>query len=365
MSREKKFFVIYLSKGKGNWYLFWYMPGSNGFDYKRRKVLAGINAITDLNERYSYIQELKKRIVESGYTYGLKSELPKESILHKIVRSRNLRIRSEKTYFTCIQRFISFYKSTDLLAVKSEVVIKFQAYLQNAGYSNTTINSTLKDLHSIYAIAVKRRLIKQNPFKEFERLKERRQGFLPFNRQQMTQILSYLQQYDYDLFIYSIVTYYLMLRSDELRNIRVCNFDLEAKILQIDSSISKTSRVRQCRIPDELLPVLISYLNGKELGSYFVGNKNEPLKSNSIAARFNNIIYNSLGYSNRYSFYSWKHTGGKEYYLATHDLLGTMSQMGHSSPNTTWIYLSRIGIADLEGLKAHRLPISSTIQKSL
>lgn len=64
-----------------------------------------------------------------------------------------------------------------------------------------------------------------------------------------------------------------------------------------------------------------------------------------------NTVLRKLGYSTRYSFYSWKHTGVVALYKSGAGLLEIQRQLRHHDLRTVQIYLESMGIMECESIK--------------
>lgn len=115
----------------------------------------------------------------------------------------------------------------------------------------------------------------------------------------------------------------------------------------------KGGKVRKVPLSDRLLAALRTWRGDRRpRGAIFpgIGDEREGLSARRLQELIENLCRNA-GVKHR-GFHALRHTFGKRYYEATHDLVGLAELMGHSDTKTTEIYSHLASHALSDGIKA-------------
>lgn len=267
-----------------------------------------------------------------------------------------LRTKSVSTYHTKVKEFVIWYRQNAFKpnVLSAGVGIAFLKHLKESNRSHTTINAYRNTLKSIFS-GLKAQ-IPINPFEDTHKLKERRKSYWYFDEETQEELSKIIFEEDPELWMACQCQYYLLLRPNELRTIKIGAFNLRGANVRIEGDISKNGKTQSITIPDEFIKKLDFiydypphfYLFGKGGGpgmiphtkKYFPDHHQKLLKRHKFDTRV-------------YKFYSWKHTGAVSYYLATGDVKGLKEQGRWHSLDMVNEYLKNLGILDIDRVKVN------------
>jgi len=134
---------------------------------------------------------------------------------------------------------MAFSEVSTLAGVTQDTVEKWKEYKKNSGWSDVTINNSLKDLQAIYNRAAKLSLYTgPNPFKRAERLRldKKMPGF--HTEEELVRLLECARAHDIEIEWVVLLGGWAGLRKNELVNARWewFEFDSEQPVIRVQSS---------------------------------------------------------------------------------------------------------------------------------
>ena len=356
----KKFFLNdYDNDLNKRWYVRYSVRDKRGRVVVIKKY-GGINRLKTIELRresaLKLIIDLEKKInnvyVPRQHGKGLETEL--FAILEKL--KPTLRKKSFYTYYSKLRTFISWCnvnQVTKLSDVDLETARRFQNYiLQEKKLSNATYNSYKITL----SIILKHVESYESPFKKIKSLKKQTVSTMFFQKNQMT-ILKLRMENDYpQLWLACRFMYYLLIRPDELRLLKIGDIDFENARVLVRATESKNLVGSYVVIPNELLSVIMEMkLYALPSDHYVFGKLGEtgPLHHNKgYLSKLHKNVLDSLGFNTvRYKFYSWKPSGVAGLVLAGVHIKYIQLQGRWSSLDQVNTYLKNFGLQDMGNLK--------------
>jgi integrase len=225
----------------------------------------------------------------------------------------------------------------------------FDYCLLERGYSGKTHNIHLSALKAWFTQMLERNIIKVNPFTKIKELPEKMNENVAFTDSERKVVREHLKSNHKRLYYAVQFVYYCFLRRTELIELRVGDIDMERKSIRIPGRNAKNGRSESVTIPKSFEAVLSEMGVNTLPGDYYVfGHKLE-----SCAQRLAKTDYftdphrrelRKISIRKDCTFYSWKHTGAMQLYIATKDTYVVMRQCRHTDISITMIYLRSLGL---------------------
>lgn len=340
------------------------------------KLYGRLNILPTVKQRETYFRQLKAAILQNPQKYipatrtqGILNLGYEDGTLTGVISPTlathlpNLRRKSASTYIVKWRRFKKWCKQNQIspASLNFQQAEAFLQYLQTCTnpkglpLSPTTINSYRNTLKTIYALHLKHSS-KRNPFSATKKLKENRQGFVFFKPAQVAQLKEILSNQHPQIWLCCQFQYYCFVRPGaELLNMRVKHIDMELGTIIIPGTNAKNKKDMHILIPDAFAIELQKLnLHQYKPDDYVIGRHGTPnplRHRRDLYSRTHNALLRKLGYSRRYSFYSWKHTGVVALYKSGAGLLEIQRQLRHHDLRTVQIYLESMGIMECENIK--------------
>ena len=358
-SIEKKFFLsnkgytLYSNNGctKKRWYFLYYVNQAGVlFPYK---LYGGINRYSNADERFFAAKRLLNTLDFASTEIEFNTE-DLQNIFDCALEKRKpyLRKKTIATYQSKINDFLDFCRRNrinKLRKIDNKIIAKYlQELLQK---NNTTVNSYIITFKRLFKDFVKENKIRYNPFAELKKLPEARKGKMFFNNYQIEILKSEISKQNKLLWFACKLQYYCFIRPNEMRFLKLEHINLVDGTIKIDASFSKNKKTQVVVIPNSFLIDFIELnINNNSECNYLLTLNNQQLNRDYLSKEHKKIL-TKLGFSNRYSFYSWKHTGA---YMAVKNgikLKDLQLQLRHHSLDQVNEYLREMGVLDCDDLK--------------
>lgn len=335
------------------------------------KLYGMLNKLPTVQQREEYYTQLREKIlanpeeylpatrpdITTGYTENTFTTAA-GIIITKHCQS--LRPKTQSTYKTKWRAFANWCKKNkvQVLNVTAQQAQQFLTSLKTDAkppLSATTINayrSTLRTIYNWLTLHTK----KGNPFSKTKKLPEYRRGLLHFKANQIAELKAIIVAQNQQLWLACQLQYYCFIRpGNELRSIQLQHIDMENNTITIPAAAAKNKREQQVIIPRPLAAVLQQLnINQYPQTHYLLGKGGTPNSTRhrrDFYYKLHNSILRTAGYSSRYSFYSWKHTGVVALYKSGAGIVEIQRQLRHSSLQMVQIYLASLGLIDCENVR--------------
>lgn len=356
---EKKFclksngYTLYSNEGNTSkrWFLYYYHEYPSGLR-KRKRIYGYINKHSNPAKRYAAAVELLRKI----QTGEVKQEAFEPVRLNQLfseymaARCKHLRTKTQTTYATKVNAFIDYCRKKKVDALK-DVNKKFAlSFLDSIKRNATTKNSYRNTLRTFFEDFLNDKLIEENPFHKIAKMPEARRGKFPFSADQVKQLKDKIKNENANLYMGCMLEYYCFIRPGESRWLRVEDVNLSEDFILIHASISKNKKTQAVTIPVAFKPQLQEWL--KDLPqNFYILNRAPVTVGRDYLNKQHKKILKELGFSSRFSFYSWKHTGAFNAIKSGIGLKDLQMQMRHHSLDQLNEYLREMGILDSVNLK--------------
>lgn len=327
---------------------------------KPQKKYGALNKLATLPEKLNEVARLARLIRRESDAlpdYSNKDITVQIQTLSDAFEVRKLFIKKKtiQTYQSKLEGYVRWLRTerNEQEIEKLGLGLAFLKYLQTKNLSGTTLNTYRDFLNSLYKNC--KELKSENPFSEIKKFREQRVSAKYYSKNQQDILRKEITRVNPQLWLACQMSYYLLLRpGDELRLIKVEDFDLDEQMLRVSGFLSKNDKTQSVRIPDEFLKTLqfLKFIPG----SYYVfGSEGRPGMTPRCKKYFPDHhikILRRLGFNTKlYKFYSWKHTGAVMYYQQTKDLKGLKEQGRWHSLDMVEEYLKNLGVIDMEDVK--------------
>ena len=325
---------------------------------ERRAELQGMLNFwtTELRNGYNPFKILSEKAEKHSYYYI--NVAVNETCVR---RSEFLRAKTRQTYTSKIAIFKEWITSkrmdkTLIVDFTKEDGEEFLKYLQaERNIGATTRNAYLLTLRTLFKTMKENGILQENVWNKIPKIAESRLGKLPLKASMKQRLKNYFIENDPEMWLFVQLQYYCFIRPGELRLLTVGAINLDDATILIDAKISKNKKSEYVIIP----PPLLQYFNEIEIWRYkhdhflfsLDGVPGKETYSKDVFNRRHKAVTRKFGYNDRYSLYSWKHTGACDAIRAGVKIKELQIQLRHADLQTTDIYLRSIGIKDLDDLR--------------
>ena len=243
----------------------------------------------------------------------------------------NLRGFSRSTvdsYIYYVSDFLRFIKKSPKEATSNDVK-NYLEKLSKDKKSSSTLNIAYSALYFYFGKVLRRKF-----FVNIPRSKKEKKLPVVLTKEEVLQILSVVKNVKHKLIL--ALMYSSGLRVSEVVNLRVCDLDLESKMLVVRQSKGKKDRTTV--ISDKVIDVLKKYLvNKKAHQLVFEGEDDRELTTRTVQAIFHEAI-GKTGIKKDATCHSLRHSFATHLLESGTDIRYIQELLGHNSVQTTQIY---------------------------
>lgn len=243
-----------------------------------------------------------------------------------------------------IINYLNSINITETNQLNITIINKFIDYSKSRNNSNLTINKRIKNLKRMLNRLIELEIIDHNPISNFKPLKTVKKDIQYVDDETASKVLNlaynkasafpYIRN-----FIGLLIMYETGIRLNELINIHNSNIDFNENSIKL--VFTKTSYERIVYISEETSKYLQSFINKNKLtNSYLMINPktNEPIDKRDFARYIRNLG-KELNISSSISPHKWRHGFATTSLMNGADIFYIKEILGHTSLQTTQIYL--------------------------
>ena len=262
--------------------------------------------------------------------------------------------QQEKSNLT-IQKYLrdvnTFKKYSKDLPITKETVISYKQYLIDKGYSTLSINSMLASINSLFTY------LKLNDLR-VKSIKVQRQIFCKEEKElskeeykRLCKIAKQNKNYRLNLIIQTICA--TGIRVSELKYITV------DALRKSEVLVNCKGKIRSIFIIPELKKKLLRYINNQSInkGSIFITKKGNPISRTNIWKEMKALCNKANVNPHKVFPHNLRHLFARVFYAIEKDIAKLADILGHSSINTTRIYIVSTGIEHKTCMKNMKLII--------
>ena len=198
-------------------------------------------------------------------------------------------------------------------------------------------NQIIQAARSVFAYAIERGMLRDNPFQHVRRRKQATKNRRLFEGDELDRFWAWAEQYSPWYHLAALLTYRCFIRPKELLGLRVGDVDTAQGFVHVRADNAKTGKTRRSVLPRDVWDrVRAIGLEDHPPGLYlFSGRRFIPGKTASgkgrLGEHFSKRIRPALGFDSRLVYYSLKDTGITHFLQAGGSIGDAQLQAGHSS----------------------------------
>jgi len=222
-------------------------------------------------------------------------------------------------------------------------------FLQKYRSTGTNYMNRRSTLSALFKRLIDLQLIKDNPVQSTGKMKKAAHRNLPYKKNQLKEVLCYLEEQHPELHLCSLIMYGCLLRPHmEIRLLKRCSFDDDFSKIVLGGKENKSRRMRTVHVPDYVRKELLRFNINKLDDGYNIFSKDPtPFNEcyfNTAWSRIKEELLKKGVISKDYTLYSFRHTAAVNMYMKTKDPYKIQQAFGHSSLNVTLTYLRNLGM---------------------
>lgn len=262
----------------------------------------------------------------------------KEKSIEKVAMTLKLGRRSEKTIlnYTCaIDRFFNYYNNKDISKFEENDIIEYLMHNYiDKGCSANTYNMNIYAIKFLYGICFS----KEFNCKLLPHAKVTKKLPLAIDNDIFNEVLNNEKNLKYKCWL--LLAFYSGLRVDEVAKIKIENIDSKEHKLKV---LGKGKKERLTFLPDITIKYLRLYYKSCNLkitkGYLFDGILDKDCMNSKTITNYFSSLKRKYNLDNNLSFHSLRHSFATNFIKNGGDLFVLKSMLGHSSLNTTGIYV--------------------------
>lgn len=307
-----------------------------------------------LNDSVLYQDETEYFNVVSiaGQTRRDKNHIKRYFSEFLIYKKSDVSIKSYESYQSKIRRFQIWlvkngYGDLLLREISNDIISKYFFHLiQVRKLDSITVKNYRVLISAMFIYFISKKLVTDNPVHDLPKAtKLVDNAARPLTDNDMKKYLNYVTRNDTQMMLASLFQFFLLLRpNQELRLMKIQDLDLHRQSAFVPDNTAKM-RKRVVTIPRALNDLIEKYKLMEYAPDFYIfGKYGEPgpvtIGKNHFNRKFR-IYCNILKLSKKYSFYSLKHTGAGTLMESGATLAELMTQLGHTSFESTIHYVRR------------------------
>jgi len=296
-------------RDNGYYYLYWTENG------KRRKLSTKTKSKSEALKFLMSKRSTKTRSVSV-------SEL--QTVIQDYAKT-NSAAKTQRLFRIAFDNFIRISGNKPIADVTAHDIEHFKAKSIQS-QSIATVNIYFRTLRSAFGIAVRMRMLSENPFRNVKEIPKAQTEILAFTDGEARLIIRSVS--DSELEWYILTALYTGMRLNEICNLKKDDIDTELMLIKIRNTEvfqTKTKRMRQVPINPQLIGTI----------------ENMPERmytSTTVSKKFKKLI-RSLGMSEKYHFHCLRHTFITSLVKLNVNLNYIKELAGHSDIKTTMNYI--------------------------
>jgi len=332
---------------------FKYETGLNNKKLSKAERTANAKALKDY-----FTNQLKSNWDPFTKTYQKESLTLIENLYEILKLKKSLKPKTYSNYTDTVSMFKVWLKKAGYLNILAErftnkMAREYLDYtlveLNNSGKTHNNRLGYLKTLFNDIYARDEEIFTMVNPFKRISKQPERKGRIFAFTKSELTILKNYLSVHNKDFYHACCFMYYAALRRPDLKALQIKHINMDNKMIIVHSGSTKNLKQESITICKELERII----EGMDLEKYnpewyvfgdrFQISKNPIKRINDFTEYFREVA-SLLNIDKTKTFYSYKHTGLSDLYIATKDIYLIMKHARHSDVKITMKYLESLGL---------------------
>lgn len=327
---------MFISKGyKGNYYL--YFKQANG-------KLSKVSCKTKLKKEAN---EFLRNFTTNNSTKTVKNEVVYlDNFIKEVTRyiTDNYRLSTQGIYKYALKTLIEIIGNKPILLITSNDIEKYRSERTKV-VNRTTANIYFNTIKASFNLAVKWKLIYENPCKDLKQYKIDEKEILCFPDEEIALLINSID----DIKLQRIVKFalYSGCRISEIINLEWKDLDFNERVIFIrnkEGFATKSGKIRKIPFANKTLEIISEMQNEKSKVvninyDYLFTNKNGVKYDRSRLTRHFKFYIRKIGLSEKYHFHCLRHTFITNLIKAGVNINFVKELAGHSDINTTMNYI--------------------------
>lgn len=261
------------------------------------------------------------------FTKGVKF-MKKEELIDVFIEN-GASLNTAKSYVQDVIMLEKWLNKDILDATRMDLTRYIEYMTKDKKSSPATINRTVYSLKKFYELME----VEPNPASKLRRVKLQKRSPEYFNEKEMETVINNLSDRNYERNKLIIALASICgLRKSEIVELDVENFDGR----KIDI-LGKGNKMRSIMVPDSIGLLIYRYLNGRKSGPMFLSERGNRISVGAIG-NIMRMLKQDTGMD--VHMHKFRHTAATNAYRQDKDIRAVQEMLGHSSVNTTQIYIT-------------------------
>ena len=268
-------------------------------------------------------EHLKAGMFKESIERGVKPTPVRLSLIdsiNEVVKRKENTYKNKNSFITVksmLNRFNAFLvkhhgeNPSPRVADKGLAIAYMNELKKNKKLSNSSYNSNLAQLKSVFNQLVESDVIEKNPFLVINKLPSDNKSFKVYSQQELTKVASLILEEDYGLYIMLHFIGYAFLRPIEAMRLKVGDIDRHKNLIMLGGESIKTSKRISIPIIQSFRPKLYDFIDAYPKGYYVFGGNMTPAKeagNRQLATKRFTRIRKRAGLSDDFKLYGLRHT---------------------------------------------------------
>lgn len=276
----------------------------------------------------------------------------------------NIKLKSQysKLYkrdlLSTYNKFIKFLPPELLKKHPKEIPFnQIEKFLEQFSSSPRNYMNKRRSLSVFFSELTRKEIIDKNPISKTARKKSKATLHEIYDKQQLLDVLDYIKNNNYNLYLCALITYGCLLRPhQEVRGLKIKHFSNNFSEIKLSGFENKSGRIRTVFVPrivqDELISRLSEVTNAE--ANIFTLTEGIPFNDDYFKTQWTRVKSRMLKdglVGKNHTLYSFRHTAVVNVYRKTKDLHVVQQLLQHSNMIVTLNYLRGLGELNNEHLK--------------
>ncbi|MEE1884360.1 tyrosine-type recombinase/integrase [Pedobacter flavus] len=348
-------------------YIEFYYNGKRYREYNGNRLNISINpnqtnVLKDKKRLLNVLLYEFTKALKAGWNPTSRDKIPSlKNALQEVIEEKlnsNLTVLYKRNLKSVHKMFINHLTSDELKGITDHLSLRsIETFLNQFQSSERNYINRRRCLGTLFNEIVRKGYASKNLVKSTKSAKAKASLHVPYTRDELKNILSFLESYSDNLYLCCLLTYGCLLRPHhEIRLLKSKNIVNNVSQIQLSGSENKSKKNRIVPIPAFIQNILrerISRANDSNANIF-------TMSTNAYNPGYFNVLWNKAKpmmkknklLRDNQTIYSFRHTAALDIYRKTKDLHILQQLLGHSDMIVTLKYLRGLGVSTNDELRS-------------